>query len=465
MKDAWQQEARRIPRVDRLLADPAGAPLVAAFGRPRAADAVRRALAALRARLRAGASPPSEEFTPAAVWRAARADLEAAARPRLRRVLNATGILLHTGLGRARMPDAARHALDDCYGYCNLQIDLAGGERGRREEAVLETVRELTGAEDALVVNNNAAATLLMLRALAAGREVIVSRGELIEIGGSFRLPDIMRESGALLREVGTTNKTHRRDYEQALSPQTGMLLKVHPSNYRMVGFTAAVPVAELAELGRRHGVPVVDDLGGGALVDLATFGLPSEPTVAASLRAGADLALCSTDKLIGGPQGGLLAGRAAVIGALRSHPLYRAMRVGKLTLAALEATLKLFRRPEELARAHPLYRMLARTPAELKRQALRVRAALRKDRPDWQVGVAAAEAFLGGGALPGRPLPTWVVTLRDPARPPAELARALRGGALPVIPRVQHDAVCLDMRSVGPEEVRALRDALRQLA
>lgn len=456
-----EEQLRCIPKVDGVLASPELAALIPQAGHVQAVAATREVLEGLRQHLLSGAAVLPEAMAPAAIARMVCARLEEAARPRMCEVVNATGIILHTGLGRARMPAAARAALQQLSGYCNVQMNLESGTRVRREEVILELVRELTGAEDALVVNNNAAATILLLRALAPGKEVIVSRGELIEIGGSFRLPDIMRESGVVLREVGTTNKTHLRDYANAIGSETGMLLKVHQSNYRMVGFTQEVPIAELAALGHSHHLLVADDLGCGALTDLAAFGLAHEPTVRESQAAGADVTLFSTDKLMGGPQGGMLVGRAAPIQAMKSHPLYRALRVGKMTLAALQATLPLFRRPEKLPEVHPIYTMLARGLDELRRQAESLVVELRRLHSDWQLDVVQDESFLGGGALPGLPLPTCAVQVLAPPASAIDLARAFRQARPPVVPRIRENAVLLDMRTVLPEDVPMLLAAL----
>jgi L-seryl-tRNA(Ser) seleniumtransferase len=454
--------ARALPSVDRVLHDPVGEELVARHGRQRAVEAVRRRLESARQAIRAGTSPADGSLEPGGVAREAAAAIAAEDAPVLRPVVNATGIILHTGLGRARMPEEATRALGAVSGCCNLEHDLDANRRGRREESLRSIVSELTGAEDVLVVNNNAGATFLVLAALGRGREVVVSRGELIEIGGSFRLPEIMAESGVRLREVGTTNKTRRLDYEAAAGPETAILLKAHKSNYCMVGFTAEVGIGEIAAVGRPRGIPVVDDLGCGAMVDLEAFGLSHECTVRESLEAGADLALFSTDKLIGGPQGGMIVGRADLVEKVRSHPLYRILRVCKLTLAALEATLGLFRSPDLLVRRHPVYRMLGRTAAELSRQAEDVRAALAAARPGWEVTVGEEAAFLGGGSIPGESLPSRGVRIASPDLSADALARALRSAAVPVVPRVSEDRVVLDMRTVLPEDVPAVLEAAR---
>ncbi len=444
---------RELPAVDAILGLPEAAGLAAAHGRNSLVAAVRADLAALRADLLAGGSPGAGECAAGAVLGRVGRALERAARPRLDRVVNATGIILHTGLGRAPMPEAARVALARAAGYCNLQHDLDTGRRGRREACVRGLVRELTGAQDALVVNNNAGATFLLLAALAAGREVVVSRGELIEIGGSFRLPDIMQASGVVLREVGTTNKTHLKDYQGAMGPQTALLFKAHKSNYQIVGFSQEVGIAEIARIGRRRRRPVVDDLGCGALVGLERYGLAHEVTVRESLAAGADLALFSTDKLIGGPQGGMIVGRAKLIEQIRAHPLYRVLRVCKLTLAALEATLRLFQDPDRLAATHPLYALVSKTPAAIKAQAEDLKNALAGQRPDWEIDLAEEVSYLGGGSLPGEGLPSWAVRIRAPGARADALALRLRQAPVPVVARVAGGRVVLDLRAVFPAD------------
>ncbi len=291
----------------------------------------------------------------------AKAGLEARFARTLRRAINATGILMHSGLGRAVLSEDARSALDEAvHGYCSLALDIDSGKRGQRDSHVAGLLRELTGAEAATICNNNSAATILVLNSLARGKDVIVSRGQLVEIGGSFRMPEVMAMSGAVMREVGTTNKTHLRDYADAIGPETGAILRVHHSNYRILGFHAEPGIEELAELGRQRGIPVVDDIGSGALVDLKAYGLESEPLVRASITAGVSVACFSGDKLIGGPQSGIIVGRADVVARIKKNPLARAMRCGKLTLAAMEATLRLFLTPDKLEERHPLYRMLS---------------------------------------------------------------------------------------------------------
>ena len=456
-----QDALRSLPAVDAVLNAQAAAPLIARHGRTAVAAAVRESLAAARREIREGRRA---ETGVAGVVVAAGGVLAAQQRPRLRRTVNATGIILHTGLGRACMPADVGAALAERIGFCNVQMNLATGERMQREEAVKEIVRNLTGAEDAVLVNNNAGATLLVLRALAEGREVVVSRGELIEIGGSFRLPDIMEQSGALLREVGATNKTHPRDYEQAINERTALLMKAHKSNYCVVGFTRETSIADIAAIGRKRGIPVVDDLGCGAMVTLTDFGLGHEMTVRESLEAGADVALFSTDKLIGGPQGGLIVGRADLLRTIRSHPLYRALRVDKLTLTALETTLRLFQSPERLREEHPVYRMMAETPAAMAARAESLAGALGAEHPDWSVTVEDDRSYLGGGSLPADSLPGVAVCLSLPGRGAQAVARALREADPPVVPHIRDDRVLLNMRTVSARECDDILTACRTL-
>ena len=452
---------RQLPAVHKLLDLPAAQRLVERYGHPAVVTAIQAVLADFRQRIQSGTLSDPKPIDAEALLQCVEQQMHQEAEPHIKPAINATGILLHTGLGRAVMPETARHAVASVMGCCNLQMDLNDGARLHREHVIKELICGLTGAEDVVLVNNNAAATLLALRALAHTREVIVSRGELIEIGGSFRIPDILEESGATLREVGTTNKTHLRDYQRAITPETGLILKVHKSNYDIIGFTKEVSIGELAELAHAHALPVLDDLGCGAMIDLERYGLAHEMTLRESLAAGADLVLSSTDKLIGGPQGGLILGKARYIEQIRKHPLYRAFRVCKMTLAALEATLRLFKNPETLERDHPLYRMLARTPEELKQQAEHCAAQLR-NAVAADVAVTAHEAYLGGGSLPTQTLPSFAVALTFHAHAVEDYARALREAAIPVVPRIFKQALLLDMRTVLPEECEHLIATVR---
>jgi L-seryl-tRNA(Ser) seleniumtransferase len=441
--------ARSLPAVDSVLRLPQAELLIAQYGRTAVLSAVRKTVDELRRVALKGGEIAQSLRTAEGVLDAAGKRILGSRRPQLGRVINASGIVLHTGLGRAHMPDAARDALATVAGYCNIQMDLETGKRSRREQNVLELVKDLTGAEDACVVNNNAGATMLVLKALAKGKEVVVSRGELIEIGGSFRLPDIMTESGAVLREVGTTNKTHPRDYEDAVGKNTGLLFKAHKSNYKVIGFTAEVGIDDIVRIGRKRRVPVVDDLGAGALVGLEQFGLPHESTVQESVKAGSDVVLFSTDKLIGGPQGGLIVGKEQFITRIRKHPLYRVLRVCKLTLAALEATLRLFTSPELLVARHPIYAMLGKSPAELEKSARELAAVISQKKSEWKLSVVKTTSFLGGGSLPQEEMPSFAVRIVSTSCSADELARRFRTAVTPVIPRVAGNAVLLDMRTV----------------
>ncbi len=409
-------------------------------------EAARRTIATARESILAG-----RDATVAAAHVAAFA--ATLARPTPRRVINATGVVLHTNLGRAPLADAARAAIDDVgAGYANLEYDLERGERGSRHDHLREVLCALTGAEAAIVVNNNAAAMVLGLAALATDKQVIVSRGELIEIGGSFRLPEILALSRGTLVEVGTTNKTRLSDYARAIGPATGLLLKVHRSNFAIVGFTAEVGCAEVVELGRAHGLPTMVDLGSGMLVDRdlqRAWGLPEEPTVAETVASGADLVAFSGDKLLGGPQAGLLVGKATAIAAAREHPLMRALRPDKLTLAGLSATLALYR--DGRATDVPVARMLARSAAELRAVAERL-AGLIGTVPGLAVAVEPYTSTVGGGAMPTAQLPSFAVTLAGLSADAVD--RELRAAPVPVIARVALGRVWLDVRTLGEGDI-----------
>ena len=417
---------RDLPAVDELLRDER----LAAEPRPLALAAARAALERAREEIRAGLDPGD-------VVDGVLAELAAARTPRLRRVLNATGVVVHTNLGRAPLPRTAlAHAVAVAGGYSNLEYDLAAGDRGSRHDHVAALLRRLTGADAALVVNNNAAAVLLALAALAEGREVVVSRGELIEIGDGFRIPEVLARSGARLVEAGTTNRTRAADYERAVGPETALFLRVHQSNFRVVGFTERPGIEELAAVARRHGIPLVDDLGSGALVDLH-----DEPTPAASVAAGADLVCFSGDKLLGGPQAGIVAGRGELVERLRRHPLQRALRPDKLTLAALEGTLALYLDGERAERELPVLRML-REPADAVRARAERLAALAGGE------VEATVARVGGGALPLAELPSFACAVEE------SLAEPLRRGEPPVVAIVRDGRTLLECRTLSDAEV-----------
>jgi L-seryl-tRNA(Ser) seleniumtransferase len=353
--------------------------------------------------------------------------------------------------------------LEEAKGYCLLQNDPETGGRSKRDQFCEQLICELTGAEAAVVVNNNAAATMLTLNAMAEGKEVVISRGQLVEIGGAFRIPDVLRRSGATLVEVGCTNKTHARDYENAITERTGLLMKVHTSNYRMLGFVQEVPIGEMVEIGRRHGIPVVDDLGAGSLLDLREFGFPEEPRVQDSVKAGADLVTISADKLIGGPQGGIILGKADAIRRIRKNALARVVRVGKLTLIALEATLKYFLDRHRAMEEHPTTRMLTMPLPELKARAEAIAAAI-GEVPGATVAVAEDVSEVGSGAYPAHSIPTRVVRISAAEPHPNEAARRLRTRPLPIFARVSDDAVVLDPRTIQEDEVAEVAEAVREV-
>jgi len=388
--------------------------------------------------------------------------------PRLRRVINATGIVLHTNLGRAPLAKEAIEAIEQtASGYTNIEYDVASGGRGSRTSIVEQLLCELTGAEAAAVVNNNAAAVLLTLNTLARGKGAVVSRGQLVEIGGSFRIPDIMERSGARMVEVGTTNRTHIADYEHALTDDTGLMLSVHPSNYRVMGFTLEVPIVDLAALGRRRGVAVAHDLGGGVLVDLKAYGLPYEPLVSDSVTAGVDVVTFSGDKILGGPQAGILVGRRDPIEQIRRNPLMRALRCGKLTYAALEATLRLFLNRDDLINKHPTLQMLTVTPATLRRRGKRLLDKVAEssgsaDRVD--VSLEPSTAQTGSGALPLEDIPSVALVLAPKKCSAGELARQLRERPVPIVGYVREDRVWLDLRTVAAEELKVVGEEIGRI-
>jgi L-seryl-tRNA(Ser) seleniumtransferase len=457
MNDDKQNKLKALPAVDTVLKTSTATDLIDKYGRSSTVAAIRTAIKTARDNTLAEKIQDLSEDSIAGM---ATDILASEMKPRLSRAVNASGIILHTGLGRAHMPDAARNALSELTGFCNVQMDLPTGNRIQREACIKELIHDLTGAEDAVLVNNNAGGTMLALKALAENKEVIVSRGELIEIGGSFRLPEIMEQSGAVLHEVGSTNKTHLKDYQKAINDKTALLLKAHKSNYCIVGFTKEVTIHEIAALGKEHKVTVADDLGCGALIDLEQFGLEHEMTVKESLDAGSDIVLFSTDKLIGGPQGGLIVGRKDLIETIRSNPLYRALRVGKMTLAALEATLRLFKTPEKLTEHHPVYRMLAKTPEIMQKQANDLAELIRPKQPEWDITVAEEPSHLGGGSLPTSSLPAFAVKIKSDNISADAIAQQLRTATIPVVPHISDNAVIINMRTVFTEQFEDILNA-----
>ena len=449
-------ELRNLPSIDRLLQTETAVQARQEFGPELTVQTARELLDTVRADIMVGDAtcPSLSELAARLVER-----LSAATRPTLRPVINATGVVIHTNLGRALLSDAARAAMDVAgAAYNNLEYDLAAGQRGSRYVHAVELLRRLTGAADALVVNNNASAVLLCLMTLARDGEVIISRGQLVEIGGGFRIPDVLQTSGARLVEVGTTNRTHLADYADAIGPATAALLRVHSSNFRQVGFTAEVSLADLVALGRERGLPVIDDLGSGTLLDTSAYGLAYEPRVQDSVQAGATLVTFSGDKLLGGPQAGLIVGSGEAIARLRRHPLTRALRVDKTTLAALAATLTHYLRGEAATKI-PVWRMIAASSEALEARAAAWAAALRV------AGVAAevwaGQSTVGGGSLPGETLPTSLLAL--PGLSPDRMAARLRAGDPPVIARITQDALVLDPRTVAAaDEETLLRQVIR---
>ncbi|QIG49962.1 L-seryl-tRNA(Sec) selenium transferase [Nordella sp. HKS 07] len=444
---------RALPSVDQVLKTPLAQTAKERFGRQATTDAIRAVLARARASgLAEGRSSEADDVAADALEQ-----LKSAERSSLRPVYNLTGTVLHTNLGRALLADEVIEAISSVTRKSvSLEFDIEKGERGERDDHLRSLICEMTGAEDATVVNNNAAAVLLVLNTFALGREAIVSRGELIEIGGSFRMPDIMTRAGARLVEVGTTNRTHAKDYVAAIGPETGLVLKVHTSNYRVEGFTAEVPARELAAIAKAQSVALVHDLGSGTLVDLGRFGLSHEPTVREAVADGADLVTFSGDKLLGGPQAGFIVGRKDMIAALGRNPMKRALRVDKLRLAALEATLKLYRDPDRLVERLPTLRLLARPEADIARQAARLRPVLADVLGDaFSVDIIDCPSQIGSGALPLETLPSAGLALRARSgggHALAALAQALRRLSVPVIGRIENQALVLDLRCLEDE-------------
>ena len=455
-----QKSLSGIPSVDELLKSPEGAHWLAAFPRKIVLQAIRTVLELQRRKMLAG---KMSDITSDALHAGIEAEIKKLSSYSLLPLINATGIVLHTNLGRAVLSEKALENVARAgRGYSNLEYDLETGKRGKRHTHTKRLLRQITGAEDALIVNNNAAAVLLCLNTMAKDREVIVSRSELVEIGGSFRVPDVMAASNAVLREIGTTNKTHPQDYAKALNENTALILKVHQSNFQITGFTSDVKIAELVMLGKKHKVPVMYDLGSGCLVDLKPYGIHTEPTVQEIIKAGVDIVCFSGDKLLGGPQGGIIVGKKKYIEKIQKNPVARALRVDKMTIAAFEATLMAYMDIENAKDTIPVLKMLLQSPDKIKQRAGKIAAALRKAAPGADIRVVQDRSKAGGGSLPEAEFQTFAVQIRPEGISVNEIESRLRQGTPPVISRISKDVLLFDARTVMEQEIK---DLVRVLA
>ncbi len=469
--EARKNLLRHLPQVAKVLHWPEVKALQGSYPRAEVVRALRQTIAELRQVIFSSGGgergPPAlaDRLRPEGIVSEVQSRLKRREQAAYRRAVNATGIILHTGLGRAVFPREVQEAIGAvCAGYSVVEIDAVTGERNLREARIAELLKELTGAEAGTVVNNNAGATLIILAALARGKEVIVSHGQLVEIGGAYRIPEVMEESGARLVAVGTTNRTYLKDYRRALSPDTGLLLQVHTSNYEITGFAHHTPLEELVALGREHGIPVVSDLGSGCLVDLSPFGFRKEPLVVDSVKAGADLVCFSGDKLLGGPQAGLIAGKEEAVQKVRQHPLYRALRVDKLALAGLEATLRLYRDPKWALEWIPALRMITTPESEVRRRANRFARSLKKAAPRITADAVRSSSQTGSGSLPAQDLPSWAVAVAIPGLSADALGAALRSAEIPIFTRIGDGKVLFDFRTLLPGEEKLVLGALEGL-
>ena len=466
MNEEVQRLYQKIPKVDRLLETPAISSALQSYPRTLVMRAINDVLNRLRADIKQG-SIEEKRLSLDSVSAQVLEKIEKLDQPSLQRVINATGVIVHTNLGRSLLAEKVLEMFTPLSGhYTNLEYDLGKGRRGSRYVHVQNILRELTGAEDAVVVNNNAAAVLICLDTLAKGKEVVVSRGELVEIGGSFRIPEVMRKSGAKMVEVGTTNKTHLEDYEEVIGPQTALLMKIHRSNFQIVGFTQEVSTKELVNLGRRYGIPVMEDLGSGCFVDLSKYGLTKEPTVQEILSAGVDIVSFSGDKLLGGPQAGIILGKKALVDAVRRNQLNRALRIDKLTLLALEHTLRLYRDEQIAVKEIPTLRMICQPYDELRRKARRLVRNIGKIKTDnFELYTSRGNSKVGGGALPLLELPSTVVRLCPKKMSAHEMEEWFRAYCPPIICRVEKEELILDVRTILDDELTIVARAIKELA
>ena len=456
---------RKLPSVDVLMKTEEAKKYVEEYSRDSVANAVRGVLEEMRSEIRKTdtESFPEEELSSGSILKRAGRSLQKKFSSSLNRAINGAGVILHTGLGRAVLSEEAREAIHRTSdGYCTLAADVETGRRGHRDVHLDGLLCELTGAEAATVVNNNAAATMLILNTLAQSKEVIVSRGQLVEIGGAFRMPDVMEASGAFLREVGTTNKTHLKDYIAAINENTGAIMRVHHSNYRIVGFASEPSIEELSMVAQEHNLPLIDDIGSGALLDLKEFGIETEPLVQNSIKAGVDVACFSGDKLIGGPQAGIIVGRELTIKRIRSNPLNRALRVGKLTIAGMEATLKLFLNLEKLKERHPVYKMFSWSIDDLKKRGQRIKKKLQTEiKAKAELSLIEGGSQVGSGSAPVETIPTILLKIQPASLSTENLAKKLRTYNPPIFTRVQKEAVLFDLRTIREEEDSLVLEAL----
>ena len=464
---------RKIPKVDELLAAAEIKELLEVHPPEVVREGIRNGLERLRQAILSAekaADITDETFTLPRLLPMFKEEIAKQVNPNLRQAINATGVVIHTNLGRSPLSERALKQIEEvAQGYSNLEYDLIKGARGSRYSHVEEILLRLSKAEGGLVVNNNAGAVVLALNTLATGREVIVSRGELVEIGGAFRIPDVMAKSGGTLREVGTTNRVHLKDYEEAINKNTGLLLKVHTSNYRVVGFTSEIGLEELVQLGEKHNLPVMNDLGSGCLLDLSAYGMQKEPTVQEAIKTGVGVVTFSGDKLLGGPQAGIILGKKDLIDMIKANPLNRALRIDKLTLAALESTLIAYLSESEAIKEIPALRMLTIPLTELQKRAKRLQQLLEKETEGAAIEIIETTSQVGGGALPLHDLPTWAVAVKPSKASLEALEAALRNQAPPIIARISDDRLCLDLRTIQADEftliVRGMAQALRKIS